>query len=553
MERIVLNGDDVPEIEYRFKTKDGRWIWCLSRDSVFARDEDGSVSQFVGTFFDMTSQKVAEEALVSERDRLSALVASMQDEVWFADAQKRFTFANPAAIEQFGLMADEAVDVENLAASLEVLRPDGSPRPIEEAPPLRALKGEVVTNEEEIIRLPATGELRHRQVNAAPVRNKNGQIIGSVSVARGITESKRSEEKLKESEERFRTMANGLPLIVWVHDAKGNQQFVNQTFLEFFGTTHDQIKDGRWQLLLHPDDSQEYADEFLACTREQRFFHRQARVRNAEGAWRWMESWGRPHFTTSGEYLGHVGASADITDRKQAEEQLYMMTKNLEKQVTERTALAESRTKQLQALAIELIETEERERRQFAHLLHDDLQQMLAYAKMRLQAKAEDLASNSTLISVAGLLEECIAKSRRLSHEISPAILYQAGLMECYKWLAENMRKQFGLNVELVLHSELSLEVMPLKIFLFRALQELLFNIVKHSGVESARVEVVNTEESITVTVSDEGCGFDSEIINSHWDKLGFGLLTIKERADYIGGVFEVGGGLSPRGIGTAT
>jgi CheY-like chemotaxis protein/two-component sensor histidine kinase len=173
-------------------------------------------------------------------------------------------------------------------------------------------------------------------------------------------------------------------------------------------------------------------------------------------------------------------------------------------------------------------------------LLHDDLQQMLAYAKMQLQAKAEDVSSKSTLNSVAALLEECIAKSRRLSHEISPAILHQAGLMECCKWLAEKMRKQFGLNVELVFHSELSLEVMPLKIFLFRAVQELLFNIVKHSGVESARVEVVSTEESITMTVSDKGCGFDPEIISSQWDKVGFGLLTIKERADHIGGVFEV-------------
>jgi len=74
MERLVLNSDDMLEIEYRFKTKDGRWIWCLSRDSVFARDEDGSVSQFIGTFLDITERKRTEEALRKARDELEIKV-----------------------------------------------------------------------------------------------------------------------------------------------------------------------------------------------------------------------------------------------------------------------------------------------------------------------------------------------------------------------------------------------------------------------------------------------------------------------------------------------
>ncbi|MBN1653238.1 MAG: PAS domain S-box protein [Deltaproteobacteria bacterium] len=135
----------------------------------------------------------------AERDRISALVASMQDEVWFADTQKRFTLANPAALRAFGLATDGTVEVEEFAASLEVLSPDGSPRPIAETPPLRALKGEVVINQEEIIRTPTSGELRYRQVSAAPVRDKAGQIIGSVSVVRDITEVKLAEKRLTEA------------------------------------------------------------------------------------------------------------------------------------------------------------------------------------------------------------------------------------------------------------------------------------------------------------------------------------------------------------------
>jgi len=154
-------------------------------------------------FTDITERKRMEEetrklldSVQQEKDRLSALVNSITDEVWFADTQKRFSLANPAALGEFTDKSGTVErDVEKLASSLEVLRPDGSLRPLEETPPLRALKGEVIRNQEEIVRTPIKGELRYRQVNAAPVRDTKGNIIGSVSVVRDITERKKAEEE----------------------------------------------------------------------------------------------------------------------------------------------------------------------------------------------------------------------------------------------------------------------------------------------------------------------------------------------------------------------
>jgi|GEM_PF-343182 len=164
-------------------------------------------------------------AVQEERDRLSALVNSISDEVWFADTQKKFTLANPSALQEFHLSAEGNVGVEKLASSLEVYRPDGSSRPVEEAPPLRALQGEVVKNQEEIIKTPATGELRYRQVSSSPVRDAHGEIIGSVSVVRDITEHKRSEEALRESEEKYRllfeSMSEGFLLVEMILDDCG--------------------------------------------------------------------------------------------------------------------------------------------------------------------------------------------------------------------------------------------------------------------------------------------------------------------------------------------
>lgn len=156
---------------------------------------------------DITARKQAEEqivplneAIVEERDRLSALINSISDEIWFSDAAGKFTLVNPAGSSEFVLSTSVEIDVCELAERLEVLRPDGSPRPVEEAPPLRALRGEIVRNEEELMRTPATCEWRWRQVSASPVRDFSGTIIGSVSVVRDITELKRAEEALKDAD-----------------------------------------------------------------------------------------------------------------------------------------------------------------------------------------------------------------------------------------------------------------------------------------------------------------------------------------------------------------
>jgi PAS domain S-box-containing protein len=136
-----------------------------------------------------------------------------------------------------------------------------------------------------------------------------------------VTDSsgERYKEALQESEARFREMVDGLPLIVWVHDAAGAQEMVNATFCEFFGVTREEMKGGRWQILMHPDDADAYLQEFLACVDDRRPFRAQVRVQRADGQWRWIESWGRPRLSASGEFRGFVGTSADITERKQVE------------------------------------------------------------------------------------------------------------------------------------------------------------------------------------------------------------------------------------------
>jgi two-component system, chemotaxis family, CheB/CheR fusion protein len=225
--------------ECRIRRVDGqiRWIWFSGR---YVTDASGH-SRVVGVVQDITARKEIEEqnrhllnAVQEEKDKLSALINGISDEVWYADTHKRFTLINPSALQMFGLDKIDELDIEKFAASLEVFRPDGNPRPVEEAPSLRALQGEVVKNQEEIIRNPVTGELRNREVSANPVHDLNGDIIGAVAVARDITDLKHKEDALRQSELQYRTLFDtlieGFCTIEMIFDIEGRP--VDYRFLE---------------------------------------------------------------------------------------------------------------------------------------------------------------------------------------------------------------------------------------------------------------------------------------------------------------------------------
>jgi PAS domain S-box-containing protein len=137
-----------------------------------------------------------------------------------------------------------------------------------------------------------------------------------------ISERKRAEEALRESEERFRTMADGCPTMMWVTDAAGGNQFINRAYREFCGTAYEQVDWGKWQLLIHPDDAPEYIGAFERAVLQHTAFRAEARVRRADGEWRLLGSYATPRLSPGGAFLGHVGLSADITERRQAEEAL---------------------------------------------------------------------------------------------------------------------------------------------------------------------------------------------------------------------------------------
>jgi len=175
--------------------------------------------------------------------------------------------------------------------------------------------------------------------------------------------------------------------------------------------------------------------------------------------------------------------------------------------------------------------------------LHDDLQQLLLAAKLRLRPllDADPVQLEEHIERIEELLDECMAASRNLSHELSPSVLQQGTLDKVVEWLGEWFSEKHGLNVAVDTPGELPPTPDHLRVFLFQAIRELLFNVVKHSGNQEARVRLAPQEGCLTIQVEDDGDGFDpSSVERRLHDPEGFGLFNIRERLEALLGRLEI-------------
>ncbi len=154
------------------------------------------------------------------------------------------------------------------------------------------------------------------------IRNPAGEVIGCSAIFRDISQRLLAERKIRESEERFRVMADGCPAPVWATDAQGRIQFINRAYRELSGRQFEDVEGDKWQLIVHPEDAEEHINLFRRAVQKQTSFNAEVRVRRADGQWRWVMSHAEPRISLAGEFLGHVGLSPDVTDRKQIEAQL---------------------------------------------------------------------------------------------------------------------------------------------------------------------------------------------------------------------------------------
>ncbi len=199
---------------------------------------------------------------------------------------------------------------------------------------------------------------------------------------------------------------------------------------------------------------------------------------------------------------------------------------------------------QLRSLSFELLLTEERERRQIATDLHDRIGQALAISKIKINALNSLSALENlpkSVNQIVEIIDQIIQDTRTLTFEISPPILYELGFESAVQWLIE----QFNEKHDIFFEYEDDGQPKPIHssalVLLFRATQELLYNIIKHSQAEKAKISIRRDDKNLKITVSDNGVGFNMMEISTHVSEhQSFGLFSIRERLTQLDGRLEI-------------
>ena len=278
-----------------------------------------------------------------------------------------------------------------------------------------------------------------------------------------------------------------------------------------------------------------------------------------------MQFVNRGFYDDQGRLVEIQAVGRDVTVRKKAEMALAGINENLELQVAERTASLSLTNKQLtgeieerkrieqeildhqvklKAMAFELSMAEERERDRIAGELHDQVGQRLILAKMKLDSLTNRLSSEHLECDaeeIAGLISQTIQEIRSLTFQIRPQLLASAGLEATVQWLGEELKRDYGLRVEVIDDKNPKPLKYEIRSTIFQAVRELLLNVARHAGTDSVRVHMEREEDLFAITVRDEGIGFDTSDSSERASTTGgFGLFNVQQKIEYLGGSIAI-------------
>ncbi|MBT1073088.1 PAS domain-containing sensor histidine kinase [Pelotalea chapellei] len=343
--RRGLTGEIISADEDFFVRQDGKIQWQRWEMRPWGNfNPPDGITVFTEDITERVRDKELLQRLVTslqeEKDRLSTLLESITDEVWFTDTHGKIVLINRSGREAFDLPQNAEVEMEKLLAGVEVLRSDRTQRPSEEAAPFRALAGEVVSNVEEIVLIPSTGEFRHRQVNAVPVIGAAGQILGSVSVVRDITEQKLAEKILHDSENRMRLALQVSRSFTFEWQPDTDKVIRSDSCAEILGLSGDEAIHDTGQNFIERICSEDRA-QVQRVTQElnpaNNKYEVEYRVVHEDGHIVVLEEMGQGEFDSEGKLVKLIGVATEITQRKYVEEALAKLNGQLEDRINQRT------------------------------------------------------------------------------------------------------------------------------------------------------------------------------------------------------------------------
>ena len=320
------------DVEYRVRGSDGEWHPLLAR-GVPVRDQQGRITCWAGINLDIGELKRTQESLrVSESQaqarasELQAIMDAAPAAIFIAhDPECRHISGNRTAHEwlrvQPGINLSKSAVGGEIPTNFRMLR-DGVEIPPWDLPIQQAVStGKPVRNCEVETVFADGAASTHLMGNVEPLLDDDGRPRGAVAVLSDITERKHAEAALRESEERFRNMADTAPVLLWLSGTDKLCTFFNKPWLDFTGRTLKQELGNGWADGVHPDDLDRCLRIYSSSFDARRSFQMEYRLRRADREYRWVLDHGTPRYRR-GEFIGFIGSCIDITDQKSIEEQL---------------------------------------------------------------------------------------------------------------------------------------------------------------------------------------------------------------------------------------
>jgi PAS domain S-box-containing protein len=456
-------------------------------------------------------RKQAEGAIRESEERYRRIVETANEGIWLVDSKHHTLFVNQHMAEMLGYEPEEMLG----RSAFDFHFPEDLNRTRQA---LERRRSGVSEHYDSRFRRQDGSEL-WVQMAATPIIKENGEFDGSLAMMNDISERRRAEAALQESEARLRMAIQAGRMYAFEWDPTTDVIVRTGQCADILNWMDDPTRDTgrRFVAKVHPDDREAYASPQTGLTPEDPTYQTSYRVLRPDGSVIWLEANGRAFFDGQGRRLRIIGLVADVTERKLAEEALSRVSRKL-------------------------IEAQEQERARIARELHDDLSQRMALLQIGIEQFEQDTAGLSSqarqqLHNIAEVAADVSCNIHNLSHQLHPFKLDTLGLVASLEGLCRELSNQHNLQVQFVHHDIPGQIPKDATLCLFRIVQEALRNVVRHSGAAEAKVELSGHDDRIDLCISDSGVGFSPESAKGN---TGLGLISMRERLRLVGGQLSV-------------